>query len=109
MPKEIFFRLPFLGTLFLQIQNELKFFIHKHANDKASVHIIDTFPKNEDNFHLKNRQPLLMKSGIVNKLTPSILGSENDTARLLILESLFIQEQTPDLNNNFQSSPLDDF
>ena len=39
----------------------------------------------------------------------TILGSENDTARLLILESLFIQEQTPDLNNDFQSSPLDDF
>ena len=38
--------------------------------------------------------------------TPTILGSENDTARLLILESLFMQEQTPDLNNNSQSSPL---
>ena len=37
---------------------------------------------------------------------PTILGSENDTARLLILESLFIQEQTPDLNNDSQSSPL---
>ena len=36
--------------------------------------------------------------------TPTILGSENDTARLLILESLFIQEQTPDLNNDSQSS-----
>ena len=36
---------------------------------------------------------------------PTILG-ENDTARLLILESLFIQEQTPDLNNDSQSSPL---
>ena len=38
--------------------------------------------------------------------TPKILGSKNDTARLLILESLFIQEQTPDLNNDSQSSPL---
>ena len=38
--------------------------------------------------------------------TPTILGSENDTARLLILESLFIQEQTPDLNNDSQSCPL---
>ena len=38
--------------------------------------------------------------------TPKILDSENDTARLLILESLFMQEQTPDLNINFQSSPL---
>ena len=37
---------------------------------------------------------------------PTILGCENDTARLLILESLFIQEQTPDLNNDSQSSPL---
>ena len=38
--------------------------------------------------------------------TPTILGNENDTARLLILESLFIQEQTPDVNSNAQSSPL---
>ena len=38
--------------------------------------------------------------------TPTIFGSENDTARLLILESLFIQEQTPDLNNDTQSSTL---
>ena len=38
--------------------------------------------------------------------TPTILGSENDTAKLLILESLFIQEQTPNLNNDSQSSPL---
>ena len=40
--------------------------------------------------------------------TSTILGRENDTARLLILilESLFIQEQTPDLYNDFQSSPL---
>ena len=36
----------------------------------------------------------------------TILGSENDTAGLLILESLFIQEQTPDLNNDSQSSPM---
>ena len=32
--------------------------------------------------------------------TATILGSENDTARLLILKSLFTQEQTPDLNND---------
>ena len=38
--------------------------------------------------------------------TPTTLGSENDTARQLILESLFIQEQTSDLNNDSQSSPL---
>ena len=42
----------------------------------------------------------------VNLNTPTILVSENDTARLLILESLFIQEQTPDLNNDSQSSHL---
>ena len=105
-----------------------------------------------ENFRFNNKQPLLMKSGIVYKLTcscgstyigqtrrnllsgskehatseksevckhllqnhthhvdfntPTTLGSENDTARLLILESLFIQEQTPDLNNDSQSSPL---
>ena len=33
--------------------------------------------------------------------TLTILDSEHDTARLLILELLFIQEQTPDLNNDF--------
>ena len=38
--------------------------------------------------------------------TSTILGSENDTARLLILESLFIQKQTLNLNNDFQSSFL---
>ena len=38
--------------------------------------------------------------------TTTILDSENNTARLLILESLFIQEQTPDLNKDFQSSPF---
>ena len=38
--------------------------------------------------------------------TPAVLGSENDTARLLILESMFIQEQTPDLNNDSQPSTL---
>ena len=42
----------------------------------------------------------------VNFNAPTILGHENDTARLLILESSFIQEQTPDLNNDFQSSSL---
>ena len=36
----------------------------------------------------------------------TILVRENDAARLLILESLFIQEQTPDLNNDSQSRPL---
>ena len=34
------------------------------------------------------------------------LGSENDTARLLILESLFIQEQTFDFYNYSQFSTL---
>ena len=38
--------------------------------------------------------------------TPKILGSENNTATLLILESLFIQEQTPDSNNDSQSNAL---
>ena len=37
---------------------------------------------------------------------PTILGSENDTATLSILESLFIQEQTPDLNNDSLSRSL---
>ena len=38
--------------------------------------------------------------------TLTIFGRENDSARLLILKSLFIQEQTPDLNNDSQSSTL---
>ena len=35
-----------------------------------------------------------------------ILDSDIDTAGLLILESLFIQEQTSDVKNDSQSSPL---
>ena len=38
--------------------------------------------------------------------TATIFGSENDTANLLIWESLFIQEQTCYLNNHSQSRPL---
>ena len=121
-------------------------------NCKILLYIVDTLSKIGENFRFKDNQSLLMKSGIVYKLTcscgstyigqnrrnllsrikkhatseksevckhllqkpshrmdfntPTILGSENDTARLLILESLFIQEQTPDLNNDSQSSPL---
>ena len=42
----------------------------------------------------------------IDFITPTILRSENDITRLLILESLFIQEQTPDLNNNSESRSL---
>ena len=42
----------------------------------------------------------------VDFITTTILSSKNDTASLLIVESLFIQEQTSDLNTNSQSSPL---
>ena len=38
--------------------------------------------------------------------TPMILGGENDAARLLILELFFIEEQTPDLNNDILSTTL---
>ena len=136
--------MPFLGPLSVQIRNELKSFLHKHTDDEASLYIVDALPKIGENFRFKDKQPLLIKSGIdsthigqtrrnllsrikehatseksevckhllqnpshrVDFNTPTILGSENDTARLLILESLFIQEQTPDLNNDSQSSPL---
>jgi len=37
---------------------------------------------------------------------PKILGTANDTTRLRISESLFIQEQSPELNNDSQSVPL---
>ena len=136
--KKILIRLPFLGALSGQVCNELKSFLHKHTDDKASLYIVDALLKIGENFRYKDKQPLLMKSGIVYKLTcscgftyigqtrrnqlngikkhatseksevckhllqnpthrvdfntPTILGSENDTARLLILESLFIQE-----------------
>ena len=43
----------------------------------------------------------------INTLT--IFGNENDIARMSTLESLFIQKQTPDLNNDSQSSPLKNF
>ena len=62
--------------------------------------------------HATSEKPEVFKhllqnsSNCVDFDTPTILGSENDTARLLILKSLFIQEQTPDLNINSQSSPL---
>ena len=150
--KKIFIRLAFLGALSVQIRNELKSFLHKHTDDKVSLYIVDALSKIGENFRFKDKQPLLMKSGIVYKLTcscgstyigqtrrnllsrikenatseksevckhllqnsshrvdfntPTILGSDNDTARLFILESWFIQEQTPDLNNDSQSSPL---
>ena len=141
-----------MSALSVQIRHELKSFLQKHTDDKASVYIVDALLKIGENFRCKNKQPLLMKSGIVYKLTcscestyigqtrrnllsrikehatseksdvckhllqnpthrvdfntPTILGSKNDTARLLILESLFIQEQTPDLNKDSQSSLL---
>ena len=150
--KKILIRLPFLGALSVQNRNEMKSFLHKHTDDKVSVYIVDALSKIGENFRFKYKQPLLIKSGIVYKLTyscgstyigqarrsllsrikehatseksevckhllqnpfhwvdfdtPTILGSENDTARLLILQSLLIQEQTPDLNNDSQSSPL---
>ena len=150
--KKILIRLSFLGALSVQIRNELKSFLHKHTDDKASLYIVVALSKIGESFRFKDKQPLLMKSGIVHKLTcscgstyigqprrnllsrikehatseksevckhllqnpshrvdfntPTILGSENYTVRLLILESLFIQEQTPNLNNDSQSSPL---
>ena len=35
-PKKILIRLPFLGALSVQIRNGLKYFLHKHTDDKAS-------------------------------------------------------------------------
>ena len=60
-----------------------------------------TFEKSEVCKH-----PLQNPTHRVDFNTPTILSSENDTARLLILESSFIQVQTPDRNNNSQFSPL---
>ena len=132
-PKKILIRLPFLGVLSVQICNELKSFLHKHTDDKASVYIVDALSEIGENFRFTDKQPLRMKLGIVYKLscsygstyigqtrrnllsgikehatlensevckhllqnpthrvdfnTHTILGSENNTAGLLILES----------------------
>ena len=56
--------------------------------------------------NLKSEDLLQHPTHRVDFNTPTILRSENDTAWLLILKSLFIQEQTPDLNNDSQSNPL---
>ena len=55
----------------MKIRNELKPFLHKHTDDKASLYIVDALSKIGENFHFKDKQPLLMKSGIVYKLTCS--------------------------------------
>ena len=44
-PKKILIRLPFLGALSVQIRNELKCFLHKHTDDKASVYIVNALSK----------------------------------------------------------------
>ena len=63
-PKKIFIRFPFLGAISVQIRNELKFFLYKYTDDKASVYIIDALSRILENFRFKDKQPLLMKSGI---------------------------------------------
>ena len=143
-----------MPALSVQITNDLKSFLHKHTDDKASDYIVDALSKITENFPFKHKQSLPMKSGMVKNLlahvgstyigqtrrnrnlltrikeyaaseksevckhllqnptyrvgfnTCTILGCENDTARLLVLKSLFIQEQTPDFNNDTQSSLL---
>ena len=72
-PKKVFicllcFIIANLGALSLQICNELKAFLCKHTDDKASVYIIGTLSKIGENFCFKDWQPLLVKSGIVYML-----------------------------------------
>ena len=55
----------------MKIRNELKSFLHKHTDDKASLYIVDALSKTKENFRLQDKQPLLMKSGIAYKLTCS--------------------------------------
>ena len=74
-PKKIFIRLPFLGALFMQIRNKLKFFLHKHTDDRASVYIIDALSKIRENFRFKDKQPPLIKLGIVRVAIPSLFLS----------------------------------
>ena len=56
--KKILIRLPFLSALSLQIRNELKSFLHKHTDDKASLYIVDALSKIGENFRFKDKQPL---------------------------------------------------
>ena len=150
--KRILIRLPFLGAVSEQVRNELNSFLRKRTDGRVKLSVIDTTSKIGNNFHLKDRQPLVRRSGVVYKVRcscnmcyigqtrrnletrlrehstseasevcrhllenpghridfarPEILGNANDTARLLILESLFIQEQIPDLNIDSKSAPL---
>ena len=69
--KKIFIHLPFWGALSLQIRNEQKALLHKYMDDKTSVYIVNTLSKIEKNFRFKDRRPLIMRSGIVYKLTCS--------------------------------------
>ena len=68
-PKKVFIRKLFLGDLSVQIHDEPKSFLFKHPDDKASVYIVNALSKIEENFCFKDKQPLLMKSRIVYKLT----------------------------------------
>ena len=53
-PKKILIHLLFLGALSIQFRNELKSFLHKHMDDKASVYIVDAFSKIGENFRFKD-------------------------------------------------------
>ena len=54
--KKILILLPFLGALSVQIRNELKSFLLKHTDDKASLYIVDALSKIGENFRFKDKQ-----------------------------------------------------
>ena len=83
--KKILIRLSFLGALSVQIRNELKSFLHKLTDDKVSLYIVDALSKIGENFRFKDKQQLLMKAGIVYKLTCSCGSTYIDQTRRNLL------------------------
>ena len=99
--------MPFLGALSVQIRYELKSFLHKHADDKASVYVVDALLKIGENFRFKDKQPLLMKSGIVSKLTVHahvdlLISVRLGVTCLVELKNMLIQKNLKSVNTYFK-------
>ena len=108
-PKKIFIHLPFLGASSLQICNKLKSFDHKHTDDETSVYIVDALLKIGKNFHFKDKQPLLMKSGIVYKFTCSVdilISVRLGITYLVELKKLLLQKNLKSVNTYFKILPI---
>ena len=103
-PKKILIRLSFLGALSVQIRNELKSFFDKLTDGKASVYIVNALSKIGENFRFKDKQPLLMKSGIVYKLTCSYGSTYIGQTRYNLLSR--IKEHATSENTYFKILPI---